>query len=286
MLLYLDSRDLINVFTYRTPIDHQELKRLLLERETKLIYSEENIREIVKRNDLEESRFRLAVMQDLPRLYVRGRKEIVRQELIYALSAFNSGEPAKTIYPFVTSWQLRFTIPLDLAFSESPTDSLVEDILVHLQTNPDLFRNTPEQSDQLKTLVVDDRLNERMLEVQSKAIFRDDVGYQLAKSGLPQNEAYVTRFAAWLFTQPSICPGWRLLRETYSAYCKNVRDQGQLGDTPDFGHVFNTPYVDAITLDARMEGYTRSAARQLSLLQPETNYSTRLFSSLKSWLES
>lgn len=43
----------------------------------------------------------------------------------------------------------------------SPTDSLVEDILDHLQANPDLFRNTPEQFDQLKTLVVDDRLNER-----------------------------------------------------------------------------------------------------------------------------
>ena len=44
MLLYLDSRDLINVFN-NSPVNADELRELLIGRNTKLVYSPETIQE-------------------------------------------------------------------------------------------------------------------------------------------------------------------------------------------------------------------------------------------------
>jgi hypothetical protein len=74
--------------------------------------------------------------------------------------------------------------------------------------------------------------------------------------------------------------------ETYSEFANNVGDKGQLGDPPDFAHVSVAPYVDAITLDARMSDYVKTAARRLAQLDERIDYDQRIFRNLSAWIDS
>src|SRR5258706_10548787 len=102
MLLHLDSRDLINAFK-GNPIDTDELHSVLIERNTKLIYSPETIQEVVTPADVKESQRRLETLSMLPHRYIRQQKEIIKREFIEAIREVKSTKifSGKSILPFV-----------------------------------------------------------------------------------------------------------------------------------------------------------------------------------------
>jgi hypothetical protein len=134
-----------------------------------------------------------------------------------------------------------------------------------------------------------DRANQLNLRVGSVEIFRHSVSATLLSLGLHPPQPcgdFINSFSEWLHDKPLICAAWRLMAEVYSEFAHNVQDQGQMGDPPDFAHVSVTPYVDSITLDARVSNYVRIATRRLLQIDGRIDYDTRVFRNLPQWLTS
>jgi hypothetical protein len=286
MLLHLDSYDLINVFR-QSPISPDELRQHLLERDAQLVCSPETIQELVKPNDINESQRRLETLTTFPRLYIREKKEVFRREVSIALRAFQIGAAytIRNVEPFVDTWQ-EADPPLDKRYGVAD-DHLVDIIMPLLKTEPDRFRNRAEDLQVLQTNVAYDRANQLSFRSTSLEIFRDSVGATLDLLALhPPRPCpdFIRDFAEWLRKTPSICPSWRLVGETYTELAHNKSDKGQKGDSPDFGHLAITPYVDAITLDARVSNYVRIATRRLRQIDSGINYDERVYRNLTEWL--
>jgi hypothetical protein len=286
MLLHLDSYDLINVFRQSsTPPD--ELRRQLMDRNAKLVCSAETIQELVKPNDIDESRRRLDTLTTFPRLYIRAKRELFRREFATALHAFQINATFEThnVGAFVDTWQ-EVDEPLDQKYGVTK-DHLVDIIMPLLKKEPDRFRNAAEDLRALQVNVAYDRANQLNLRSTSPEIFTHSVGATLELLGLhPPRPCgnLINSFAEWLRQRPSICPAWRLMGETYTELAHNKNDKGQKGDPPDFAHLTITPYVDAITLDARVSNYVRIATRRLMQIDPNINYDKRIYRNLSDWL--
>lgn len=288
MLLHLDSYDLINVFR-QPPTQPDELRRHLIDRDAKLVCSAETIQELVKPNNIDESLRRLETLTIFPRLYIRAKKELFRREFSTALHAFQANATYQTenVGVFVDTWQ-EVDAPLDEQYGVTK-DHLVEIIIPLLKREPDRFRNTAEDLQALQVNVAYDRANHLNLRSTSLEIFRHSVGASLDLLGLhpPRPcEDFINSFAEWLRQSPSICPAWRLMGETYTELAHNKNDKGQKGDPPDFAHVTITPYVDAITLDARVSNYVRIATQRLIQIDSNINYDRRIYRNLSEWLSS
>jgi hypothetical protein len=289
MLLHLDSRDLINAFK-GVPIDTNELRSVLVERNVKLIYSPEMIQEVVTPRNLKESRRRLETLLTLPHRYIRQQKEIIKREFIEAIREVRSTRifSGKSILPFVSTWQVVLG-PGEIRVENQIHDRLVDINMELLGHNPDVFRNTQEQFDAYSPNFTFDRLHTLNFRTGNESVFRDAIGQTLKVVGLhPGNPltaaTLVNELTKWMKEIPSVCPSWRLLGETYNEFVVNVTDKGRLGDEPDFRHVSVTPYVDAITLDATFRGYVRAACRRLAKLQQPIDYRSRIFNDLNQWL--
>ena len=286
MLLHLDSHDLINVFK-ETAISPKELWACLIERNTKLVYSPETIQEVVTPDDLEESLRCLKLLTTLPRTYIRPEQEVLRGEFRCAIEAVRNQKltSIKTLQPFVPTWQLA-DVTAPAIFEDQFMDRLVEIIMPLMRSQPDRFRNTPALKEAFMANVAYDRRAENIVGRGSRKVFHDAIGAALISLGLhpPQPTwSIVDDLSDWMFDNPAVCPSWRLLLEAYSEFWANVRDQGQLGDHPDFAHLSITPYVDAITLDRRMAGYCCAAAHRLAKIGG-LDYSPRVFPNLQAWL--
>jgi hypothetical protein len=289
MLLHLDSRDLINAFK-GNPIDTYELRSVLVERNTKLIYSPETIQEVVTPADVKESQRRLETLLILPHRYIRQQKEIIKREFIEAIREVKSTKrfSGKSVLPFVSTWQVVLG-PGEIRVENQIHDRLVDINMELLRDNPDVFRNTQGQFDAYAPNFKFDRLHTLNFRTGNEGVFRDAIGQTLKVIGLhPGNPLtaanLVNELTNWMKESPSVCPSWRLLGETYNEFVVNVTDKGRLGDEPDFRHVSVTPYVDAITLDATFRGYVRAACRRLSKLQESIDYRGRIFDDLNQWL--
>jgi hypothetical protein len=289
MFLHLDSRDLINVFKGK-PIATDELRSVLIERNTKLIYSVETIQEVVAPADLSESRRRLKTLLLLPYRYIRQHKEIMRREFFEAIREVKTTRRflIDRISPFVSTWQVVLR-PGEIRVEDQISDQLVDLNMRLLASNPDVFRNTQEQFDAYSPNFMFDRVHKLNLRTGNKGVFRDAIGQTLKVLGLhPSNPIaaanLIDDLANWMREGPSICPSWRLLGETYSEFVVNVTDKGRVGDEPDFRHISVTPYVDAITLDATMRTYVKAACRRLAKLHEPINYESRVFDNLQHWI--
>lgn len=286
MLLHLDSYDLINVFR-DSPIGPEELGRQLVERDTKLVCSPETVQELVRPSDLQESQRRLERLTTFPRCYIHEKQELFRREFSVAIAAFQSNGTYKLedVGAFCETWQ-QVDPPLDKKFGVAK-DWLVDIIMPLLKSEPDRFRNTAASLRTLMANVAYDRANRLNLRVGSVEIFRHSVVATLLSLGLhpPRPcEDFINGFSTWLRDNPSICPAWRLMAETYSELAHNTNDRGQRGDPPDFAHVSVTPYVDAVTLDGRVSNYVRIATRRLAQIDGEIDYDKRVFRNLSEWL--
>jgi hypothetical protein len=95
----------------------------------------------------------------------------------------------------------------------------------------------------------------------SKKLLAEMVEGQLAELNLE-----VENFAAffdWLYRDPQICPGWRLLQEVFQEFRTDSTASVSESDVPDLTHIYLVPYVRAATLDGKWREYVRRASQRL-----------------------
>ncbi|HEU4888671.1 MAG TPA: hypothetical protein VFV49_12360 [Thermoanaerobaculia bacterium] len=96
----------------------------------------------------------------------------------------------------------------------------------------------------------------------SKGVLLELISDQLESSGLHVSD--VDAFARWVYADPAICPGWRLLQETFQEFRCDIGARVAKGDLPDLTHLSLLPYMRAATLDRKWREYIARARRKLA----------------------
>lgn len=284
--IYFDSRDLIGILSRDDPISPTDLANTVGGKGWELVYSFANICEIAVIDDLLETRRRLQVLEQLPHLYIMALPPLRCEEFRQGVTAYNRAEEPISIDPFVHRWHHTYTYPGQPDYQDMLVNySLVDQVLPIVMRNPNVCRNLPWHVDSLQGSVKRDRTTSDSVR-RNRVRFENAVRRALSKCALPTPSTGLAKFAKWVCSSPTRCPGWRLFEETYLEFCANVQDNVKLGDISDYSHVSCLPYVDAITLDRRMAGYCMAAASRLERLKPDLGYVGRIYSDIETWLSS
>lgn len=280
MLVYFDSRDLIDIAERRSPCSLDELHGLLRERGCALALSISGVLEVAA--PLLSSTARTNVMgllnriEELPLRYVHEAR-IFPLELEEALAAFAEGREYQPVRPFFDrvdeAVPLRGRPPTRLYLSYG----LAEYVYDQWTTNPRAFPALDEHTEQLRGQFQ----AAREAETPQLPPFADVLLLHLRTNGLaePPNAA---EFASWVQKSADHCASIQLVYRVCWAMVKNVTDEPKRGDMLDLIHLQSLPYVAAQTVDRRMFGYLEQACAHLG-----SDFHTRAFvraDELLAWL--
>jgi hypothetical protein len=267
MLLYLDSKDLINLIQRNDPMTPADFAHTLQQRNTQLALSWSNVIETVtfRERNIRLTRERAEVLEQLPHRYILGLPPLIRTEFRAAYRSFLANDPqVARVDSLVDEWHQALREPgqrnvLDLYINYGFVDQIVELVFY----NSEVGRNTERETNFYKNEVSADRQHAAAVR-HSAQWFRAAIFQTLRNTRLFLPHQIFEQFCDFLEANPALCPGWLLFQESYGDFCYNVNDEGQRGDSPDFSHIITAPYVDNITLDRRMAGYARTASQRLS----------------------
>jgi hypothetical protein len=278
MLIYLDTKDLINILQKSDPCSIEKIKGILKCGGHKLVYSMINILELSEPllNKRAETNVMtlLNTLESLPHVFIHSAC-IHKLELEQASKAFERGIEYEETNPFVR----RFDQTIDLN-AAPPTRFYLNYSLA--ETVWDLYRvdaigMPARHSASLKKLVAADRalspspsLHDGFVETIRKAIATHKIKCTFSDT---------KSFASWIYANPIRCPSIRLGYELWHKIVRNVGDQPIGSDLEDFHHIDCLPYVDAITLDKRMRGYVSQVSFSMKV-----DYSEKTFGNLKTVL--
>ncbi len=288
MLLYPDSKDLINLIARDEPMSPPDFAQTLRQRNTELVLSWSNVIETVtfRERNIRLTRQRAEVLEQIPHRYILGLPPLIRTEFRAAYAAFEANNPqGVAIDPFVGTWHQALRDPgrrhvLDLYINYGFSDQIVELVF----NDPEAGRNTERETSFYKHEVAADRQHPAAVR-HSATWFRTAILQTLINAGLHPPRQTFDQFCNFLEVNPALCPGWLLFHEAYGDFCDNVQDLGQRGDSPDFSHIITSPYVDAVTLDRRMAGYARTASRRLAQETGLPQFDeAKVFTSLEDWI--
>ena len=268
MLIYLDSRDLINIFEKSNPYSADEFDEILQEGDHKLVYSWLNIAEISE--PLLHSKAKTNVMallnrvEKTPHTYIHSSR-IPRLELASAVKAYINGEDYNSVNPYVQ----RFDYTVDLNAQPStkvylnyPLAEIVWD-LHSLGALGGLDRFAKK----LKQTFAEDRALQPKPSLEKH--FPALIERNLKLHHVVGPNGAITSFANWIYSNPARCPSQRLGYEVWHKMIKNVVDEPTPSDMEDFCHIDCLPYVDFMTLDNRMRGYVSQACKTIRSDYPE-----------------
>jgi len=271
MLIYLDAKDLINIFEKSHPFSDNQLHQLLEKGGHKLVFSLMTITEISE--PLLHSRAKTNVMgllnrlEKLPHTFIH-ESNIPRLELEEAVRAFSAREEYDGIQPFVS----RFDDTIDLN-AEPPTKIYLNYPLAEtvwdLHTYGELG-GLDEYAKKLRQTFAADRALDPKPSL--KANFVKATQLNLKSNKVKELTEDVAIFANWIYSNPTRCPSIRIGYEVFHKMVRNVADVPEDSDMEDFQHIECLPYVDLMTLDRRMCGYVSQAAATLGL-----NYSEKVY---------
>ena len=286
MKVLLDAKDLIDVIEHSRPISANDLGSWLQSKGAQLVLSYTNVRElaapIATRQDILGTRALLNKLESLPVCYIR-EGYILRDELKAAMGAFENRREPDTIDPFVRRWDYTFHD------GESPAKhfvaySIFEIVHTIAKRDPQLLLSRKALAERLRLQFAAERQMAAGVKKTAAQNFPDSVARHLTARGLPLPNAGVEVFGKWIYADQRRCPGLRLAYEMYHSIQANVTDVPKDGDIPDLAHIYAIPYVDHITVDRRMCGYSRCVAKKLFKANPVVNYEPRLAASLEELL--
>jgi len=254
MLLYFDTKDLIDILENSKPFSSNKLEKILQKGDHNLVFSFISIMEISE--PLLHSKSKTNVMgllnrlEQLPHVFLH-ESSIPRLELEEAFRAYSNGEEYRNIRPFVN----RFDETVDLnaspatkiflkySMAETVWDLFCEDSLGGL----DIYVK------KLRQAFADDRaLNAKP---SLKENFIKTVQLNIITNKAKGFSGYLRDFSKWVYSNPLRCPSIRLGYEIWHKMVRNVTDEPEDSDLEDFQHIGCLPYVDLMTLDRRMYGY-------------------------------
>ena len=263
MLIYLDARDLINIFEKSYPCTADQFDKILLDGGHQLVYSWLNITEISE--PLLHTKAKTNVMALLTRLektphtYIHSLS-IPRHELGAAAKAYLNGKEYVDIHPFVK----RFDYTVDFDANPSTKDYLnypLAEIIWDIHTFGELS-GLDRYAKKLEKSFADDRALSPKPSL--KKHFPTKIEKDLKLHCVTAPTGGVIPFANWIYSNPARCPSQRLGYEVWHKMIRNVTDKPEHSDLEDFCHIACLPYVDLLTLDRRMRGYVSQACATLN----------------------
>lgn len=285
MRILLDSKDLIDIVEHGRPVKLEDFRNYLHDHDSSLVLTFNNVRELAaplaQGIDALHVRDLLQRLETLPLSYL-GEANIPADEVKGAVRAFNSGTEYNPINPWVSRWDETIPGPRP-AVGKMLILRLDEIVLDIARVDASVFSGYSFYKDALRQQFENDRRIPAAARVPErnfpKVVERLIEHHRIEKPNGPLDD-----FAAWIYKDPSRCPGFRLGYEVFHELLKNVRDEPEASDIPDISHINASPYADAATLDRRMHGYCSQVSRKLQKVQSGIDYANRIFPDLKSLL--
>lgn len=262
MLIYLDSRDLINIFEKSNPCSIDDFDKILIEGGHKLVYSWLNIAEIsepiLHANAKTNVMALLNRVEKTPHTYIHSSR-IPHLELASAVKAFVNGKEYEKIDPYVR----RFDYTVDLNAKPSTRDYLnypLAEIVWDLHSYGELGGLDRYAKILIQTFAEDRALHPKP---SLKRHFTTLIERNLKLHKVNAPNGGIRSFSNWVYSNPSRCPSQRLGYEVWHKMIKNINDEPTPSDMEDFCHIECLPYVDLMTLDNRMRGYVSQSCKTI-----------------------
>lgn len=263
MLIYFDSKDLINIFQKSVICSASQFEKYLRTGNHTLVLSLWTITEFSARlhhKDHKENVMALLNRIDnIPRTYIRPAIQYL--ELKEAIQAFINNREYRDINPY----QDRFDKIVD--FNAQPATKLVLNYSLS-KAVWDLYsvgqlRGLDDYTKEMRRLFASDRaLHEKP---SLKANFIKTIERYLLQYKLQTPSKNGEAFANWIYENPSHCPSVRFGYEVHHAMLKNIGDIPKDSDMEDFCHLECLPYVDRMTVDRRMKDYIRQVSKSIRI---------------------
>ena len=271
MLIYLDTKDLINILEKSIPLSAQQLENFLRRDNHKIVISLLTVMEIAQpllyRKATTNVMGLLNQLERIPQTYIHS--DISRLELEEAVRAFSTNDDYRGIHAFVN----RFDETCDLNAFPATKDYINFSLA---ETVWDLFNGgalgglDKYATRYLKQTFAADRA--LCPKPSLKKHFTKKIEREIKQNNLTIHHDNIDAFAGWIYADASRCPSQRLGYEVWHKMVRNVKDIPHNSDLEDFQHIGCLPYVDLMTLDRRMHGYVGQVSKTLS-----TGYDKNIF---------
>jgi hypothetical protein len=265
MLVYLDTKDLIDVLEGETPCT-DELTKLLVLGDHELTISFATITELaaplVRRHAKTNVMRLLNKLERLPLRFIHEAR-IEKLELQEAVDAFSRSRKYSPVDPFVARFDQTIDLHGSLQTKRFLRYPLAETVFDIWQANPEVLQSRDRHLAMLRQALQSDRMRNDPPDLAEH--FRTTVRRDLDLYGVLFPSEATARLADWIYERAHRCPALRLGYELYHHLRRNRSDPSQAGDLGDFAHVHCLPYVDLMTLDRRMRGYVSQALKTLGV---------------------
>ncbi len=269
MKIYLDSKDIIDLFENSKPCSPDYFNKKLRANGHELVISAVNIFEfaapVAQGKSMAEKLNRL---EELPHKWISFIR-ITPLELQEAKDAFLQGREYQNISPFVRRFDETCVIGKSSTsdFINYPLSQIVYDLWTE---DKGIFKGIKKAGiNELRRLFALDRAMDNPPSLLDGFVETIDRHLKMCKVSVPAKG--LREFAEWIYNDPARCPSVRLGYEVYHKALLNIEDIPKDGDIYDNGHVGCLPYVDLLSLERRWLTYVSQANKGISM-----TYHTRL----------
>lgn len=288
MRIFLDARDLINIFNRNEPISPSGLAELFLERGHQLVLTFSVISELIPKdnNSLVVARRFVKLEEDVPHVFLQ-QHDLPNAEIRRAAAEFLEGCAPTQIDPFLSSFIDMWGSGFDPIFTTDLRRTVRKrrmsfQIDLLLQEAPHIFHWASNEGAAIVRALVVEQSSRR----GSGETFRTEVARAIRSAGLSDGFVRLDEFAALLHMNPRIAPGWRLFSVVFDQLVADRCYRPTVNDAWDLANVTMLPYVDLLTLDKNKTELVKRAAARLQRFDPSIEYSGRTFSKVDRLLQS
>lgn len=264
MKVYLDSKDLIDIFEHSCPYNYQTFVQRLHQGNHTLVLSFANVMEL-SAPLIAPTSSHLSVtallnrVEEAPVVFFSSH-QITEMELKEAWRAYSANEEYQPIDPFKRRFDYILKGPI-LNISRYFINFPLSEIVFTLwREEPSLFSNR-QNAIRLKDHVSADRSLDK--KPSSRQHFPEVIRKRIKSHKIQIPEKEINSLAKWIYDKPKRCPSVRIGYETYHQLVKNLAHFPNSGQIYDFSHVDALPYVNLCTMDRTMIAYVKQAARGL-----------------------
>jgi hypothetical protein len=281
MLIYLDSRDLIDLCQGSACIEISDFGNWLLSRSHRVVLSMQTLIELsdqLRIGNLLEVRKDLNRLENLPHTFVNEAR-ICDLEMREAISAFEEGREYRfnATAPFGSRidqvadqhgepqrvLEGRVLVPTSMIVNYG----IAEGIIYLWRSDPHIFDVQRRRQADWQRMMEADRalvsppsLEENFVKKMAGDLYTHQISFPIARVG---------ELARWVYESPNRCPGIRLQYEAQHQFRRDRTSRTSASDIIDLIRTPAVPYVDFFITDKRMMGYCRQAAKAIQRPYPQ-----------------
>lgn len=288
MRVFIDARDLINIFNDSKPITPDELAQLFTSHGHQLVLPFSLISELIPadNNTLVVARRFVKIEEDVPHLFFQ-QKRLADIEVQRAANDFSNQRPPAPYDPFVPTFRDLwgetfdpiFLMDLDRTIGNRRMSFQID---LAVQQRPEIFHWQDHEGAQIVRLLENEQ--NAIKSGGSKDAFKDSVARWLGRSGVNASGKPLGQFADLLRKNPRIAPGWRLYMEIFDQLARDRTYRPTVNDAWDLANITMLPYLDALTLDRNKKDLVQRATRRLHVFDRTIDYPDRAFSRIEKLL--